>query len=379
VKGEGVQHRTFPGCPDYTSQDESPFAQLALSLFALQFTHNAPYRRFCESRKISPQKISDWREIPAIPTSVFKELDLTALLPADRTRVFHSSGTTAQSPSRHFHSRDSLAIYEASLLAWFQPHFPRAHSPQFLALTPPPEAAPHSSLVHMFDMLRRELGSPQSLFTGDVKPDGAWELNLTKTLEALRDAIAAARPVTLFGTAFNFVHLLDHLAETNQRFALPPGSCVLETGGYKGRSRTLHKSELHALITDLLGIPATHIVCEYGMSELSSQAYDRTTADDSPPSPPLGERAGVREPHSAYLSQRNFHFPPWARSQIINPETGLECGEGETGLIRIFDLANVYSVMAVQTEDLGVRRGDGFELLGRAAQVELRGCSLMSV
>jgi hypothetical protein len=39
----------------------------------------------------------------------------------------------------------------------------------------------------------------------------------------------------------------------------------------------------------------------------------------------------------------------------------------------------VYSVMAIQTEDLGVRRGDGFELLGRAAEVEARGCSLMSV
>jgi hypothetical protein len=73
---------------------------------------------------------------------------------------------------------------------------------------------------------------------------------------------------------------------------------------------------------------------------------------------------------------RVFHFPPWARAQVISPETGREAGEGETGLIRVFDLANVYSVMAIQTEDLGVRRGDGFELLGRAALAEPRGCSL---
>ena len=53
--------------------------------------------------------------------------------------------------------------------------------------------------------------------------------------------------------------------------------------------------------------------------------------------------------------------------------------EGETGLIRVLDLANVWSVMAVQTEDLGVRRGDGFELIGRAAQAEPRGCSLMNI
>ena len=75
---------------------------------------------------------------------------------------------------------------------------------------------------------------------------------------------------------------------------------------------------------------------------------------------------------------RSFHFPPWARVQIISPETGREVAEGETGLIRIFDLANVFSVAAIQTEDLGIRRGDGFELVGRAQLAEPRGCSLMT-
>ena len=52
--------------------------------------------------------------------------------------------------------------------------------------------------------------------------------------------------------------------------------------------------------------------------------------------------------------------------------------EGETGLIHVFDLANVYSVMAIQTEDLGIKRGDGFELVGRAMGAEPRGCSIMT-
>jgi len=53
--------------------------------------------------------------------------------------------------------------------------------------------------------------------------------------------------------------------------------------------------------------------------------------------------------------------------------------DGQTGLIRIYDLANARSVLAVQTEDLGVRHGEAFELLGRAADAEARGCSLMVV
>jgi hypothetical protein len=76
---------------------------------------------------------------------------------------------------------------------------------------------------------------------------------------------------------------------------------------------------------------------------------------------------------------RHFCFPPWARVQIISPETNREVADGETGLIRVFDLANVFSVMAIQTEDLGIRHGDSFELLGRAQFTEPRGCSLLSV
>jgi hypothetical protein len=76
--------------------------------------------------------------------------------------------------------------------------------------------------------------------------------------------------------------------------------------------------------------------------------------------------------------ERLFHFPPWARVQIVSPETGREVADGGTGLIRIFDLANLRSVLAIQTEDLGIRRGDGFHLLGRVAPAEARGCSLMS-
>ena len=63
--------------------------------------------------------------------------------------------------------------------------------------------------------------------------------------------------------------------------------------------------------------------------------------------------------------------------KIISPETGREVADGETGLLRVYDLANVRSVMAIQTEDLAVRRGDGFELIGRAALAEPRGCSLL--
>jgi len=336
------------------------FGELALELFALQFAANPAYRKICEARRTTPMTISDWTQIPAVPTAAFKELELTCLPPAERTHVFHSSGTSGQHPSRHFHNSESLAIYEASVWPWFEQcviHSLKSQAPGFnlLILTPPPAQAPHSSLVHMFETVRQKMDADKTAFKGRAHGGNDWTLDFDFVVPMLHQASKGTDPLLLIGTAFSFVHLLDHLREHGVRYRLPHGSRVMETGGYKGRSREMLKAELHGLITRQLGVPPPHIVCEYGMSELSSQAYDTPTE-----------------------SPRAFRFPPWARVQIISPETGREVADCETGLLRVFDLANVFSVMAVQTEDLAVRHGDGFELLGRAVAAEPRGCSLMT-
>ena len=341
------------------SASESDFNRCALSLFAFQHEFNAAYRRLCYSQGRGGAKVGHWSEIPAAPATAFKALELTVLPAEERIAVFHSSGTTGQAPSRHFHSPESLAVYEASLLAWIEPHL-RLAAPATLRLvflTPPAVHAPRSSLVHMFETIRHAHPGQRAAFLGEVAPDGTWGLRLDELVVALDEP----GPVALFGTAFNFVHLLDHLAALGRSLALAPGSRILETGGYKGRSRALPKEELHSSLSSRLGVPPGDIITEYGMSELSSQAYDSAI-----------------DPCTTHRGPRRFQFPPWARVQIISPETGREVSDGEPGLVRVFDLANIASVLSVQTEDLAIRRGEGFELLGRAPVAEARGCSLMA-
>jgi hypothetical protein len=182
---------------------------------------------------------------------------------------------------------------------------------------------------------------------GTVKPVFVGRKDWSLDVEKVRLLTSAATgSVGLMGTAFNFVHLIDAVGSLK----LPGCSRLLETGGYKGRSREVSRKELHEMIRGAFGV--SEIVTEYGMCELSSQAYAR--------------EGGI------------FHFPSWVRVQIVSPENGREVKEGETGLVRVFDLANIWSVLAVQTEDLGVRRKHGFELIGRASGAEARGCSLLS-
>ena len=377
---------------------ESEFNSLALELFALQFASNAAYRKICEARGLTLAVFEHWTQIPAVPTSAFKELELSCIPPEERTAVFHSSGTTEQKPSRHFHCPESLDLYEGFLWSWFEQNILTdlrftiydlrletksaiGNQQSAIFMTPPPARAPHSSLVHMFETVRRKLGAPESVFVGQIDTDGAWILDFNAALAALNDNLKfkIQNSKLVFGTAFSFVHLLDFLVERDLRVELPAGSHVMETGGYKNRSRSMPKAELHALITERLGVPAENIVCEYGMSELSSQAYA--------PGAPASRRRFVASTTKELAGEtpalpgpvtRHFCFPPWACAQIISPETGREVADGETGLIRVFDLANVFSVAAIQTEDLGIRRGNGFELIGRAQLAEPRGCSLMT-
>jgi acyl-CoA synthetase (AMP-forming)/AMP-acid ligase II len=298
----------------------------------------------------------------------FKEMDVTSLPLAQRTVVFHSSGTTTDRPSRHYHNNESLRLYETSAVHWFGAHFPIGpgeHAFRCLALTPPPSLVPQSSLVHMFKTIRQHGSIGQFDYTGTIDAEGGWTLDLEKTLCLL--AASKATPLLLLGTAFSYVQLLDYLATRSDRVRLPPGSAALETGGYKGRSRSLPKNELHAFLAQQLGIPAQRIVSEYGMSELSSQAYDLRMATTT-----------SKPDQETRQDTRVFHFPPWARARIVSVENGQEVGNGEVGLIRVIDLANVWSVLAIQTQDLALRRANGFEMLGRAPGAENRGCSLMS-
>jgi Acyl-protein synthetase, LuxE len=349
---------------------DAEFNALALALFGHQFSLNRPYRRYCESAGCGPRSVTHWTQIPAVPTTAFKDAELTTLRPRERAAVFHSSGTTEHRPSRHFHSKATRALYEAALWPMFQsrmgiPPDPLSSvdrqdaCPMLIILTPTPSEAPHSSLVHMMETVRRRLSAPRSAFVGDAKlEDGRALVKAvqSKIQSRVRETneVNPKPKILLLGTAIAFVRLLDAI----QVLPLPPGARVMETGGYKGRTREVPREELHAQMAAKLDVARSAIVSEYGMCELSSQFYTRPTLHAS--------RAAV------------FTGPPWTRVQVINPETGREAREGGRGLVRIFDLANRGSVLAVQTEDVGVRRGDGFELLGRAPQAEARGCSLLT-
>jgi hypothetical protein len=335
---------------------------LALRVFEYQFSWNPPYAAFCRARRRSPETVSHWREIPAIPTDAFKYADLTTVSPDDVRVVYLTSGTTRTETRRGKHLLPSTRLYDTSLLPNFKAHLlPDVDRIRMLVLGPTAPHFPHSSLGHMHTRVMEAFGR-----AGDGKgADGIFWTEEGPRFEELAAALDAAdTPVCMLGTAFGFVRFLDWLSEHSRRFTLPAGSRIMDTGGYKGRSREVPKPELYRLYTELLGIAADHIVNEYGMTELSSQYYDGC----------LREAASGREGNGA--PTRWKEPPPWTRVEVVHGDTLQPLPDGEVGLLRHLDLANLYTVAAVQTDDLGIASGGRFEVLGRAAGAELRGCSL---
>ena len=317
------------------------FDELALEVFTFQRAHNSTYRAFCD--RLPP--VTRWEEIPAVPTSAFKDFPIASFPVSQAVAEFHTSGTTHSQAGKHYFK--TLELYDTASRLSFAAHLlPDAARLPVLALTPSPANAPHSSLAHMLGVIA---GNDCEFF---IEHD---TLLLDRLTQRLCEMQWSSQPVMLLGTAFAFVHLFDHLDKL--RFDLPEGSRAMETGGFKGRSREVTKTELYRLFTNQLGIPAQHIVNEYSMTELSTQFYDDTM------------RIGRQSNHK--------DVPAWARIRIIDPSSGQMAPVGERGLIRVYDLANLWSTLCIQTEDLGIAHADGtFEVLGRVAGTEVRGCSL---
>ncbi len=163
------------------------------------------------------------------------------------------------------------------------------------------------------------------------------------------------------------MHFFDWMEREGRRLALPAGSRLMDAGGYKGRSREVGRHEFVALASSMIGVPPRSVVNLLGMTEMASQIYDRVDEDGT---------TRAKAP------------PGWVRTEVVDPRrTGPDgpepVADGEVGLLRHLDLANVERPAMIQSEDMGRRvasgrsgEPDGFEILGRVKGAEPRGCSL---
>lgn len=353
-----------------SARGETPaetFDAIGLAVARHQAAGVAPYRRLLTSSGCDVERAATVRELPAVPTDVFRLARIAAHPASDDVALFRTSGTT--SGARGEHPLSTTATYETGALAWgrWGLFFDAPRPMTAIALTLPPEHSSKESSLHFMIQLFGAKFATAATFL-QRSPDAL--IDPTDFATACADAAQKGAPTIVMGASFAFVHLLDSLG--GERLALPPGSRVMHTGGFKGRSREVAADELLRNIATAFGVPEHAVVGEYGMTELSSQLYE-TTLRAAHGLLPAETRHGV------------FVAPPWLRVAAVDPDTLRPLPDGSAGILRFEDLANVDSALVVQTADRGICRNAAddaglacttVELLGRLPGATPRGCSL---
>ncbi len=302
-------------------QNKGDFEETALQLWKWQIENNVEYGRFCNGKR--PRR---WQDIPAVPVGLFRDLNLTCFPPFLATHIFKTSGTTGP---RGIHRLMDTEVYDIGAkiaLNQFIGELPQ----QGLSLVSP---SFDSSLGHM---CRSFVPKLLQCFLPDigVLVEEAWQY-----LRKIKD------PIFFPATGFAMAALLEN---ANSPCRLPKGSVIMITGGFKGKHTQLDEELMQKKLFQIF--PATRIVSEYGMTELSSQLWATK----------LGEP---------------FHPPHWLRAVAVDPNTGKAINGA--GQLKFIDLANHQTVLAIETKDVGEVLNDGAVVLyGRLPKAEPRGCSL---
>ncbi len=310
------------------------FNDTALQMFRFQYQNNAVYQKYCNFLNKNPQNIDNVNQIPFLPVEFFKTQPICSS-PKQPQIIFTSSGTTGMQQSKH--PVVDLSIYETSFFKAFEQFFGKTDDFCFFALLPSYLEREGSSLIYMAEKLIEK---------STYKQSGFYLYNHNELIENLKTNEQQNIPTILLGVTFALLDLADKWPKD---FRLK-NTVVIETGGMKGRRKEMIREELHRALKSAFGVD--YIASEYGMTELLSQAYMKENTV--------------------------FQSPPWMKiliRDVNDPFTYLP--KGKAGGINIIDLANIYSCSFIETKDLGRITSEGFEVLGRFDNSDIRGCNLL--
>lgn len=336
--------------------DASQFESIALDIFSYQYQTNAPYKEFCDVRGVTPDDVKTWRSIPAFPTDSFKSSLVTSFPAEEAVMANLTSGTSANVRGQIF--RDKIGkelIFSANRMMTEHYLFPDLKTVgqndqkkcQVLILAPSPEMAPSMGMAQGMEETRVRFGADNSQFL--LTKTG---IDIKAMVAALTQAESSGQPVAFIGATGAFVYFFKACEQKGLRFRLPKGSRIGDGGGYRGRFGKVDRQAFFDMAQDILGIPASHCINVLGMAESATNFFEN----------PLRESVNQLPD-----SERRFIPPPWTRVDVVDATNLQPLPPGKTGLLRHFDLANLPTVMAVQTDNLGQLNEDGsFTIIGRA-------------
>jgi hypothetical protein len=353
------------------------FESLALEVFRHQAERIPLYRAYLARLGIDPLSIHSIGQVPPVSTLAFKYAKVqnaSERYLADNSRpvtshaiqlrrspsgalVFLTSGTSRGAEQRGRHVVPHPEVYRASAINHLRRMlFPDGTRLSMIALHPTADRMPESSLSQMITWCIDEFGDANTLCAATRS-----SVDAPAAMEFLRAACIDKRAMCILGTTASLGVMFEAFERAQLSICLPRRSRVMDTGGAKGQSVPLRPEEVVLKAQALLGIGPSMVINEYGMTEMCSQLYDATSFNSD-----------VRRADSLRIKLA----PPWLKPMALDPIRLSPVANGQSGMLAFFDLANVGSISALITEDIGIVQEDAVVILGRAAAAEARGCAL---
>ena len=319
------------------------------------FDNSAEYQNILKSIDyFSSTNISSIEEVPYLPASLFKELNLKSIKEEDIFKTLTSSGTTSQMVSKIFLDKETASLQTKTLAAIMKSYLGNTRNPMIIvdckSILKDRKifSARGAGILGMATFGRNHF----YLLNDDMTPD-------FKGLEEFLEKFPYQK-IFIFGFTFMiWLHFLKELNKNNQTLDLK-NSIIFHGGGWKklehlGISNQLFKDE----IEKYLNIKNVHNF--YGMVEQVGSIYV--------------------ECEEGYL-----HAPVFSDIIIRDFKTWKVLPIGSHGVVQTLSIIPLsYPGHSLLTEDMGIihgvddckcgKKGKYFTISGRIPKVEVRGCS----
>ena len=325
-----------------------------------------PFARWYLKQGVDPAaEIEDPVNLPFLPVSIFKRLNLQSIEQDKVVRLLKSSATSSQTPSRVVLDAITRDRQTRSLAALMGALIGPLRRP-FLVLDAPPAAGTALELSARVAGMRGYLMMASEAHYVLESRHGELVLDVEKLRGLLGDFSAKGLPVCLLGyTYVLYRHVVVPLLQQGLRLELPPQSFVLHFGGWK-------RLEQHAVDRGRLNYDVEQVFA-------MDRPMDRPWIHDIYG---FTEHLGIIYPDNG---QGVRLAPAYAEVFTRDPMTLEALPDGVPGLLQfVSPLPHSYPGVSVLLDDMGRivsrnreedgRCGTRFEVLGRARGAEIRGC-----
>jgi len=351
---------SFLEIPPYSLDKAAKSAQLTdalRELSAYHIAHCEPYARMMKAVGFDPATCTHYEQIPFLPVSLFKDLELKSIPQEEVFKTLTSSGTTGQAVSKIYLNREAAAKQQKTLVKIVSSFTGASRMPMLIIDSP-------SVIKNRAMFSARGAGILGfSIFGADRTYALDDDMNLD--LPAIQGFLDRhqGQKVLLFGFTFmvwqHFYKELLKPQSPNRTIDLSNGILIHGGGWKKLIAEAVSPAELQQRLTEVCGLHDVHDY--YGMVEQTGCVYMQCECG-------------------------HLHASIFSDVIIRRPNDFSVADKGEKGIIQVVSvLPDSYPGHSLLTEDEGIllgeddcpcgRMGKYFKIIGRLKNAEIRGCS----